>query len=305
MRPAWLRLLLLLLTVLLALPTAAFAEGAEMAEEAEPLLLEVHQMMIGCADGYLLRLGDVYILMDGGEPLPQSPQREALAYLTALDIPHLDAVIITHWHLDHCMSLNEILTAFGTEETIVYSPAAAVPDAINNGTVTVAVGPLVKGEHRQMKMGDVLTYGGLTITCTGPESLSQGGGCNQDSLNLLVQYGSRRFLFVGDFAQSKSINGAYKELCTSVDVLKFPHHGIEPYEIGNNAMRIVRPTYVLVPGVVNKHKIWDYADNLGVKFARENVLTNADGHVIIITDGGERFDVLTHIDPAEYASKGE
>ena len=51
--------LILLLSALLCAP--ALAEDAQ-----EPALMEVHQMNIGCADGYLIRVGDEDILIDGG-----------------------------------------------------------------------------------------------------------------------------------------------------------------------------------------------------------------------------------------------
>ena len=60
-----------LLLLLLTLSCAAFAEGDESP------LLEVHQMMLGCADGYLVRLGDVTLLIDGGEANPRKPERRA------------------------------------------------------------------------------------------------------------------------------------------------------------------------------------------------------------------------------------
>lgn len=273
-----------------------------MAETAETPVLQVHQMMIGCADGYLIRLGDVDIMIDGGNAIPQQPTDDVVSYLRAAGVEKLDAYIITHWHLDHCMNMNDILAEFGSEDIVVYSPANRVPDEIFNGTVTVKVGPMVTGTHQQMKMGDVLEIGGMTITCIGPEKLSQNGGCNSDSLNFVLQYGERRILFTGDFAQSKCIGGEYKELCAEVDVLKFPHHAIQPYEISTSAMRVVRPEIVLVPGVVNKYKLWNFADNMGVKFPKTNVYTNADGHVVILTDGGEYLEVLTQQNPADYAN---
>lgn len=291
------KLLCVLLGVLLMLP--ALAEEAP--EASDTPLMEVHQMMIGFADGYLIRAGGVNILIDGGNANPRQPTDDVVNYLREAGVDRLDACIVTHWHLDHCMNLNAALAAFGDADTIVYSPAERVPEAIDNGTVTVAIAPLVTGTHQQMKMGDVLDMGGMTITCIGPETLSLGGGCNADSLNVVLQYGTRRLLFTGDFAQSRCINSAYKDLCSNVDVLKFPHHGMQPYEIGTMATRTVRPRHVLVPGVVNKHKIWDFFDNNGVKFPRDNVYTNADGHVVIITDGADRFDVLTQQNPADYA----
>ena len=286
---------LLTLFLALLLCPAALAEDVPV--------LEVHQMALGFADGYLIRLGDVEIMVDGGNAEPMKPTDDVLRCLRAAGVDKLDVYIATHWHLDHCMSLNDVLAAFGDAETIVYSPADRVPEEIFNGTVTVGIGPLVTGQHQQMRTGDVLTFGGMTLTCIGPESLSMNGGCNSDSLNVVLQYGTRRFLFTGDFAQSRAISVGYADLCRDVDVLKFPHHGIEPFEIGVQALRTARPQWVLVPGVVNKYKVWNYGDNNGVKFPRANVLTNADGHVVILTDGAEVFDVRTQQDPAAYADK--
>jgi len=286
-------LLMLLLCVLPAWPVLA----------EEPALLEVHAMAIGCADGFLIRLGDVNIMVDGGNANPKKPTDDVVSYLHAAGVDRLDAYIITHWHLDHCMNVNKVLEAFGDAATVVYSPGTRVPEEIDNGSVVVKVGPLVTGEHRQMKMGDVLEMGGMTITCIGPEKLSMNGGCNVDSLNFVLQYGTRRFLFTGDYAQSACITGAYRELCRDVDVLKFPHHAIEPYEISASALRVVRPEYVLVPGVANKYKVWNFADDLTVKFPQKNVYTNGDGHVVFLTDGGERFEVLTQVAPEDFAPK--
>ncbi len=290
MRRLLLRGLVLLLALTMTLPALA-----------ETPLLEVHHMMIGCADGCLIRVGDLTLLIDGGEANPRRPEHRVMDYLQAVGVDHIDAVIITHWHLDHCMNLNEVLEAYGDETTVVYSPAPQVPSEIDNGSVTVPIGPLAAGTHQQAFIGDVLEMGGMTITFIGPERLLQGGRCNQDSLNFVLQYGSRKFLFSGDFVQSNSVNTLYTELCRNVDVLKFPHHGIEPFEIGKKALRVIRPQWVLVPGVVNPYKVWNFADNVGVKFPRENVLTNAHGHVVILTDGAERFEVLTQVNPESFA----
>ncbi len=285
------KLLSLLLAVLLC--PAALAEDVPV--------LEVHQMNLGFADGYLIRLGDVEIMVDGGNAEPMKPTDDVLRYLRDAGVDTLDAYIATHWHLDHCMNMNLILAEFGDEDTQVYGVTEAVPDEIFNGSVTVPIGDPVKGFYRQMKMGDVLTFGDITITCIGPRQVARKGKANVDSLNFVLEYGTRRFLFTGDFAQSGCINDEYRELCTNVDVLKFPHHGQEPYELGNKAMKVLSPQYILVPGVANQYKMWNDYDSIGVKFSKTNIFTNAEGHVVVLTDGAERFDVLTQQNPADYA----
>lgn len=61
---------LLLLTLLLPF---AVAEKTE-AEQTVPML-ELHQVNLGCADGYLIRFGNTTVLIDGGEAWPNKPER--------------------------------------------------------------------------------------------------------------------------------------------------------------------------------------------------------------------------------------
>lgn len=62
---------LLLLTLLL--PFASAEEKTE-AEQTLPML-ELHQVNLGCADGYLIRFGNTTVLIDGGEAWPNKPER--------------------------------------------------------------------------------------------------------------------------------------------------------------------------------------------------------------------------------------
>ncbi len=282
------KLLALALCLLMLAPSA-------LAQEPQASVLQVHQMMLGCADGFLIRFGDIDIMIDGGNAIPESPTDDVVNYLRDAGVTTLDAYIITHWHLDHCMNLNNVLARFGDGDTVVYSPSPALHEDYD---------PLANGVYKQMKDGQTLTFGTeetFTITCVGPEMLTQNGRGNPDSLNFVLQYGDWRMLFTGDFAASKNINLVHKDICSNVDVLKFPHHGIQPFEIGEMACRTTSPEYVLVPGVVNKYKIWDFFDDNGVKFPKENVFSNADGHVVLLTDGQGCFEVMVHQNPADWA----
>ena len=61
------QLLVALLLLTLLLPFAA--EEKTEAEQALPML-ELHQVNLGCADGYLIRFGNTTVLIDGGEAWP-------------------------------------------------------------------------------------------------------------------------------------------------------------------------------------------------------------------------------------------
>ena len=275
-----------------------------IAEEATPLL-EVHQMVLGYADGYFIRCGDIEIMIDGGNPNPKNPTDDVVNNLRALGATELDAYIITHWHLDHCMNMNVVLSEFGGEGTVTYGASDVPPDEIDYEGRKIPIGPVVNGVYQQMLVDDVIQLGPLTITCIGPDSLAQNGRCNSDSLNFVLQYGTRRMLFTGDYAQSGEINKRYPELCGDVDVLKFPHHGGKPYEIGNIACRTASPEYVLIPSQLNAYQVYQFIRGNGVPLEREKALSNRNGHVVILTDGGDYIEALSDQNPADYAPKAE
>lgn len=287
------RLLSLLICLLLLCPAA-------VAEDAAPIL-EVHQMCLGYADGYYLCCGDIEIMIDGGNPIPRSVNDDVINYLRAVGADKLDAHIVTHWHLDHCQNLNTVLAEFGDANTIVYGASEVLPETADGEGVVIQISPLANGTYRHMKVDDVIRIGDLTITCIGPETISQRGKCNADSLNFVLQYGERRMLFTGDYAQSGEINKRYPELCSNVDVLKFPHHGSLPYEIGQKAVQMVSPTYVLIPSRESGYQLWKFLRDRGVDIERDNVLNNSAGHVVLLTDGGEYFEARRDQNPADYA----
>ena len=286
-----------LLLVLLMIPVA-------FAEETAPIM-EVHQFNLGYADGYFIRCGDTEIMIDGGNPNPKAPTDDVVNTLRALGLKELDVYIATHWHLDHCMNMNNILAEFGTDATVTYGASSEPVDVIENEGRKYELGPLAAGTYQQMKVDDVIQMGPLTFTCIGPDEMAQNGRCNSDSLNFVIQYGTRRMLFTGDYAQSGEINNRHPELCKDVDVLKFPHHGGKPYEIGNIACRNVSPEYVLVPSQLNNYQIYQFIRNNGVPVERDKVLTNRAGHVVLVTDGGEYLTAFTDQNPADWAPKAE
>ena len=253
-------------------------------------------------------MGDIELVIDGGNPNPRWPKDDVVNYLRDVGATTLDACIMTHWHLDHCMNMNEVLEAFGDDSTVTYGPSEQPVDTLTYedrfGKIEIEIGPVVKGTYAQMKVDDVIQIGPLTITCVGPGTLKQDGRVNGDSLNFVLQYGERRILFTGDCTRTDDIL-AHEEICSQVDVLKFPHHGSEPYELKPNAMRVVAPTYVLIPSTFNNHKVFNYFKDHEVPVIRENVLTQREGHIVIVTDGGDLLEARTQQNPADYAPQAE
>ena len=288
------RFLIILLALLLLLSSCALAyffiiQAPTVDAGAK---LTVHFIDVGQADCALLACGGEYMLIDGGNVADSSL---VVSYLEKVGVRELAAVVCSHAHEDHVGGLPAVLAVYPTKA--VYAPT-------NTYSSKVFDDFLYYTDQQRLEItipapGDRIDFGGATVTVLGPTKSY--ADPNNTSIVLMVQFGQAKFLFTGDFAQSGTINNEYRELCANVDVLKFPHHGHEPYEVGKNAMKVIRPQYILVPGAANQYKMWNDYDNIGVKFPKENILTNAEGHVVILTDGGDRFEVLTQQDPADYA----
>ncbi len=266
-------------------------------------ILELHQVNLGSADGYVIRFNGTTVLIDGGEAWPDLPVRIFPQYLEALGITHVDVYIITHWHDDHCMNLNYVLERYGDESTIVYG----VSEKLN-----AAYDPLANGaQYRQMKDGDEFVIGDLLkANCVGPETVRNNGLANMDSLNFLLTYGEKRILFTADYAASGNMNRKYKELLTYIDVLKFPHHGIREdsgdFVIGVAITKVLTPMYVLVPGSASVWEIWSFTVGYSnePRLTRDHIYTNRHGNILLFTDGAD-IVFRTGVDPADYAQYQE
>ena len=269
---------LMLLSLLMLLISPALAEGAAQ--------LQLHQISNGCSDAYLILLDDIAIMIDGGNDTGRSPA-SLMNYLSEAGFQRLTAYIVTHYHDDHAGNLNRILEVFGDEDTIVYGPAPELPDKLL---------PLAAGQYAQMLDDDRFSIGDLDFHCLGPQELAQNGNSNYDSLNFLMTYGSRRFLFTGDYAHSYALLDQYADEVKDVDVLKFPHHGLEPFYITDRALRHTNPAIVITPGAYAK--VSRHVRELGLSSLRYG---NGDNFFIIYSDG-ESLDAVLDVQPGQYAN---
>lgn len=242
-------------------------------------LLRVHQMQLGCADGFLFQAGGKIVLIDGGRDTGHAPE-VVLDYLTSLGVEKIDVHILSHYHMDHAGNVREISERFGHEGTIVYGPSESLPEEF---------GSLPHGTYRPMVMGDSFTLGETQFLCTGPAKLKKNGYDNLDSLNVLVTHGDRRMLFTGDFLPGESIP-AFREELRNVDLLKFPHHGMKSLCVHDWVLKHVNAQIILIPGPMRFH--------VGNKTFELNqhpdIYTNGDAHLVVLTDG-QRMEVRKNV----------
>lgn len=255
---------------------------------AEKPMLEVHQLNVGCANCYLVKCGETSFVIDCGidqeftAPLVDE-------YLAAANIGTLDACIITHYHRDHIRNMNRVLAGFADENTVVYGPS--------KGFYNKDYLPFAAGFYRQMVNYDQIKLGDVQLTCVGPTDTKGGGNINKDSLNILLTYGSHRFLFTGDYVRSVDIINQHEELVRDIDVLQFPHHGLEPFCVDGWVLEIMSPEHIMVPGGFggNVEKLLRQRKMEGTQ-----VTDSTKGNIVFRSNGAD-MEIYTHVQPGQFA----
>ena len=173
---------------------------------------EVVVMDVGQADSILIRDGSSAILVDAGV------DERASEALMRNHVFHLDAVVITHWDLDHYGGLEYLMHRCHVERVIVAEGASSHIPA----DVTAAVSRRIQ----ELSFRDKLKIGSFTAAMIWPQERVS-GDANDESLCLKLTYRYRDArLTVGLTGDSESAQAhEYARDMGDVDVLKLGHHG--------------------------------------------------------------------------------
>jgi competence protein ComEC len=130
-------------------------------------------------------------------------------------------VVATHAHLDHYGGLLAVLDAF--DPAYVLEPGEPVPDAGYLGFLAAVESD--GAQWRAARRGDRLELDGVAIEVISPDSGWAGSqtDINEESVVLLVSYGTARLLFAGDAGAPTEARLAGR--IGRVAVLKVGHHG--------------------------------------------------------------------------------
>lgn len=210
-----------------------FAEGAQLLEIYFPRIYGVdaayvcygeYSMLIDCAG-----IGSV----DTGVEA-QWPKVQAL--LDGLGVTELTYAVNSHPDADHIGGFNHVLKNIPCGEFILgfpedYDAGDAIRFKVYSDLHEMGI------PFRRVGNGDTLEFGDVQVTVYQrlDESIPR---VNGRSITLMIQLGERRIFFTGDIMTltQRMLYDDRENLDLHADILKYPHHGYEPLNLGFQQM---------------------------------------------------------------------
>ncbi len=196
-----------------------------MVERREPpdAPLEVVFLSVGHGDSTLVRTAKGDILIDAGGSRSEHfdvGERRVVPALRALGVDRLEAVIVTHWHIDHFGGIPAVLDAF---------PVATLfhgTHSLDEAHLDIIAHAERRGSTIHRACRDPLPdLAPAVVECVHPHEPPSHLSHNDASIVLRVDMGDVSFLFTGDI-ESEAESLILKEgRSIAATVVKAPHHG--------------------------------------------------------------------------------
>ena len=265
----------LALTAVLLLITAVIGYAAPQQS------LQISYIDVGQGDSALIRdSGGSDVLIDGGKT---SAGPTIVAYLRSQGVDDIDVMVASHADSDHIGGLIDVLDMTDIPvESVVYSgyPGdTAIWDSFVSAvasegiTLTVAQFPAA------------LIWGDITAHILNPEPGLVNPETNDASVVVLLEYGSKRFLFPGDIDSSIEADVIAHGTPVAADILKVSHHGSK-YSSSEDFLAAVLPKEAVISMGDNSygHPSEETLDRLlaaGARIWR----TDENGTILVVSDG--------------------
>jgi competence protein ComEC len=209
---------LVLLTLLL--PACGLLPGASAQEAFRPPSgsLSVSFIDVGQGDGVLVQAGGEEYLIDAGRA-EEGPN--VVDFLRGRGVEDLEGIVVSNPDADHIGGFSDVLDAFEVET--VY--ASGDP----KGTLTYDT--LLRSvreegaDVRTVRAGARMDWGGVRVDVIAPAPGPLASETNDNSVAILLTYGTARVLLAGDAEEKEEeymANGPYAGPLT---ILKVSHHG--------------------------------------------------------------------------------
>ena len=245
--------------------------------------LTLHFLDVGQGDGALLRTpAGRWVLIDAGPRNDRSDagRRVIVPFLVRHGARELAVAIVSHAHADHLGGVPSVLDRF--HPGVVIEPGNQVADPLYYEFLDELAAESIAW-HRGRR-GERFTLDSVRFTVLHPyEWPHWGEDLNEDSLVLLVEYGTFQALFAGDagFPAETEMRGR----APAVDLLKVGHHGSR-WSTGDEWLDSLRPRMAVISVGQNTYG-HPAVETLG-RLSRHRVQvwrTDRDGPVTVTTDG--------------------
>lgn len=180
-------------------------------------VLEVHFIDVGQGDATLIKCGEHAMLIDAGD---NSKGTALQLYLKKQGVERLDYLIGTHPDADHIGGLDVIITKFDCDRVIM---PQVERDTASFRDVVMAM-EYKEYENTPPEPGMTYQLGNAVFTIIGPNG-SYEDNYNNDSVAIILAYGSTRFIFTGDAESEAEADILAAGIDLKADVLKVGHHG--------------------------------------------------------------------------------
>ncbi len=176
-------------------------------------------MDVGQADAALIYSNGCSAVIDAGLT---SSADDISEDLKGADIKDIDALLITHLHMDHAGALAKIAMSFPIDNLIIPnrdSSAEAMP-TVNEAEKRVVA---EKGKVFTATEGMNFNIGEFEVTLLAyfPDATKE----NDRSIITMAKIGDKKFLFTGDAEKATEADVLAEKLNIDCDVLKVGHHG--------------------------------------------------------------------------------
>jgi len=212
----------LLLSLLILAPACSYLSGGTGGASPPPSgSLSVSFIDVGQGDGVLVQAGDESYLIDAGRP-EEGPN--VVDFLRSRGVDELDGIVVSNPDADHIGGFLDVFDAFEVETVFVSGDP--------NSTLTY--GTFLRGVRDEGAKTEVLRAGmrmdwaGVQADVIGPPTDAEGGlfsEINDNSVAILLTYGTARILLAGDAEANEEEYMANGPYTGSLTILKVTHHG--------------------------------------------------------------------------------
>ncbi len=251
----------------------AFEEGAD--------ILEIVFPRVYSSDCAILRYQGQVMMIDASTK-NQTMRNRIYTACDTIGVDHIDIAYNSHPHDDHIDGFQYVNEYAPISKLLITFPAdfdsrmKAAVRYMNEHDIPV----------ENVESGDVITLGDGAVTMTVIQYRYSGWTVNDQSAMLMVQYGDRRFLFVGD-NENRSQKWHVEHspaIGLKADIMKYPHHG--QVKLVDSFLEAVSPELAFLNGaadVMNGGKSYLEAKSVPYLLGYQGLTRmRTDGHIWVI-----------------------